>query len=293
MVKRLTAQSGPRRLMIRWTALKGIVAIVVFLLVAALAEYLVVLYASGQIAADRTLLQTSFQFPGTGWLVTITVSPLFHIVPIAVMVTLAFSWTYLTRKMATRPETRGRTEPPVRQKRQREKPSSKVGRSLERFFRKVRSGLLKAKGISYVWQKVHFARATLRSALAVLSAFLMFVFIFILLTYPQLIYRAVSAAYAGNSSFYSWVMSVGESAKGFGDAVSPIGWIASAINNALLGSAPTVKSMGLALGNLIKPLAALDNAGKYLVFQNAAAWISVITVLFYGEYWRKRPRYKK
>lgn len=278
--------------MIRWTALKGIIAIIVFLIIAALAEYLVVLYAISQNVTDTTLLQSSFEFPGATWLITIAVSPLFHLVPIAVVITLTFCWTYLARKMATRQEVRAKTEPPLRRKKQHEHAPSKVSRSLRRFFRKMKSGLLRTRGISYVWQKVHFARATLRSAFTVLSAFLVFAFIFILFTYPQLIYRTVSSAYENNSPPYNFVTSISNSARAFAEAVSPLGWIASVINNALLGASPTIKSMGTALGNLIKPFADLDNFGKYLFFQNAAAWTSVITVLFYGEYRMKRTRYR-
>ena len=289
----LTSQSTPKRLMIRWTALKGIIAIIVFLIIAALAEYLVVVYAISQGITDTTLLQLSFEFPGTSWPVTIAVSPMFHLVPIAVIITLAFSWTYLTRKMAVKQAMKTRPEPSPRRQKQHGDARSKVTRSLRRFFRKIKSVLLKARGIAYVWQKVHFARATLRSAFAVLSLFLVFTFIFILFTHPQLIYRAVSGAYENNSPLYSFVTSISNSARGFAEAVSPIGWIASGINSALIGASPTIKSMGIALGNMIKPFADLDNSGKYLVFQNAAAWISVFIVLFHGEYRMKRIRYKK
>jgi hypothetical protein len=40
-------------------------------------------------------------------------------------------------------------------------------------------------------------------------------------------------------------------------------------------------------------LADLDNVGKYLFFQNIAAWVSALVALFYGEYIRKSYRYRK
>jgi hypothetical protein len=40
-------------------------------------------------------------------------------------------------------------------------------------------------------------------------------------------------------------------------------------------------------------LADLDNVGKYLFFQNIAAWVSALVTLFYGEYTRKSYRYRK
>jgi hypothetical protein len=280
--------------MIRWKALKGITAIILFLIIAALVEYVAVLYAISQGVSDVAGLQYSFRFPSTDWTATIAVSPLFHIVPVAVVISLASCWTYLTRKIAVKHEKgKVKVETSGKLKKQINKRKSKISRTLSNFTKKVRSGLSKVRGVSYLWQKVHFARATLRSALAVLSTFMLFVLVFILLTYPQLIYRSVGSAYQDNSLLYNFVTSVDNSAKGFAEAVSPLGWIANAVNNVLVGAAPAVKSFGLAFGNLIKPLADLNNAAKYLVFQNAAAWMSVIVVLFYGEYWRKGYRYRK
>jgi len=65
------------------------------------------------------------------------------------------------------------------------------------------------------------------------------------------------------------------------------------MNNALLSAAPGFRDFVAGLGIVIKPLADLDNVGKYLVFQNVAVWVSAIAVLFYGEYVRKGYRYKK
>jgi hypothetical protein len=280
--------------MIRWTALKGIAAIILFLAIAALAEYLVVLYAISQGVTESALLQYSFRFPGTDWLVTIAISPLFHLVPIAVIIALTFSWTYLTKKIAVKPRTTiTRSEVSGRTQKQTRKTTSKLSRSIRNFLRKIKSGFSRARGISYVLKKVHFARATSKSALIVLTAFMLFAFVFILLTYPQLIYRTVSGAYENNSSLHDFVISLGNSAISFGEVVWPIGRMATAVNNALLAAAPTIRGIGVALGNLIKPVTQLDSAGKYLVFQNAAAWVSVFAVLFYGEYWRKGYRYRR
>jgi hypothetical protein len=60
-----------------------------------------------------------------------------------------------------------------------------------------------------------------------------------------------------------------------------------------LSAAPTFRDFVLSIGIIIKPLVDSDNVGKYLTFQNAAAWICAILVLIYGEYARKGYRYKK
>lgn len=268
--------------------MKGLAAIILFLVLAVLAEYLVVLYAMNRGASDPTLLKIE-------WPVTITISPLFHLVPIAVIITLVFSWTYLTRKLAVKPQEmrKGKVVTSSRRGMESMKFASKTSRAVRRFFGRIKSGLLRVKGVSYVWQKIHFARVTIKSALTVLLTFLVLVLIVSLLTYPQLIYKTVASAYQNNPSLLTFVLSVDNSTKAFAEAVPPIGWICTAVNNVLLAISPAIRDSGQSFGGLIGPLASLDNDGKYLVFQNAAAWISVLLILFYGEYLRKGYRYKK
>jgi hypothetical protein len=263
----------------RWATLKGLAAIVLFLIIAILIEYLVVLYAMSLGVKDTTLLQWSFQFPGTSWTTTIVISPLFHLVPIAVVIALLFSWTYLTRHVAVKPHEVWKGKAGVAAKRGKEA-------RLKKIVGKMKSGLLRVKGVAYLWQKIHFARATIKSAFIVLLAFLVFAFIFSLLAYPRLIYQIITGAYQNNPSLLNFV-------KGTSEFFAPVGGIFSPINNALLSIAPGFRNFALDIGSIIRSLADLDNAGKYLAFQNIAAWISAIAVLFYGEYMRKGYRYKK
>jgi len=279
--------------------LKGLAAIILFLTIAALAEYFVVLYAMNLGVKDEMSLQWSFRFPGTDWIVTMAISPLFHLIPIAVIITLVSSWTYLTRYVAVKPHEvrKGKVEPSttrgIEQRFKAVVKQSKITSGIKKFFGKMKSGLLRAKGIAYIWQKIHFARATIRSALAVFLVFSVLIVIVSLLAYPQLIYRAVSNVYQGNPSLISFVESTNSFAKGITESLAPIGWICSAVNNALLFGAPGFRDFVLSLGAMIKPVADLDNAGKYLVFQNAAAWVSAMAALLYGEYVQKGYRYKK
>lgn len=260
--------------MIRWTTLKGLTAIILFLITAALLEYVIVIYAIN-LGVNETPLQFSLQFPGTNWTITIAISPLFHLVPMAVIIALASSWAYLTRHIIIKPHetVKGKIQ---LAKRKKEK----------KVLSGVKGGLLRVKSIAYIWQKIHFARATIKSALTVLLLFSAFVLLISLLAYPQLIYRTVSNAYQNNPSFLNFV-------KGTAEALAPIGAIFSGINNALLSAAPTFRDFVLSIGIIIKPLVDSDNVGKYLTFQNAAAWICAILVLIYGEYARKGYRYKK
>ncbi len=273
--------STQKRFIIRWATLKGVAAIILFLMIAALAEYFVVVYARNLGVKDETQLQWSIKFSRPEWALTVVISPLFHLVPVAVIISLAFSWMYLTKHAAVKPvETqKGKAETARRGQKQKLK-------TLKKVVGKIQSGLLKVKGIAYVWQEIHFARATIKSALMVLLVFLTLIIVASFLTYPQLIYQTIIGAYKNDPSLLN-------SVKGTAQFLAPVGGIFSAINNALLAAAPGFRDFVLTLGLVTKPLANLDNAGKYLVFQNIAAWVSGFAALFYGEYWRKGYRYKR
>jgi len=295
----MSTQRSPKRLVFHWTTLKAIVAIVLFLIIAALIEYSIVLYAVNLGVKDENLLQWSLQFPRTNWTTTITVSPLFHLVPIAVIITLESSWSYLTKYIAVKhPKALKEKARPTQGKKKRDlkearKLASKINRTVKNYVDKIRSRLSKVKGIAYPWQKTHFARATIKSALTVLLVFVAFILLVSLIAYPQLIYRIISGAYQNNLSLLNFTKSTSSYVKGIAEALAPIGWIFSSINNALLSAAPSFRDFVLNLGVLIRPLTDLDNAGKYLAFQNIAAWFSALTALFYGEYMGKGYRYKK
>jgi hypothetical protein len=233
-----------------------------------LIEYIVVFYAVN-LGVNDTPSQWNFQFPGTTW--TITISPLFHLVPIAVIIALTFTWIYLARHITLKLHEI-----------QRGKVEARRTKEAKNFFGKIRSKLLRVKSIAYVWQKIHFARATIKSALIVFLVFLTFAFIVSLMVYPKLIHQTISNAYQNNPSLLNTMKSVAQ-------AFAPIG----AINNVLLSAAPTFRDLVQSLGAVAKPLAELDPAGKYLIFQNVAVWASALSALLYGEYARKGYRYRK
>lgn len=259
--------------------MKGSISIIVFVAVAVLAEFLVVLYAMDLGVKDVGELTTN-------WPLTITISPLFHLVPIAVIITLSFTWIYLTKKLSVRPVL------PIGRAELRQTPSKKI-QPAKSSVEKAKPSPPNAKGVSRIWQKVYSARATIKSALIILLAFAILVLIISQLAYPGAIYQTLTSSYQSHSPLYNFVVSVADSLRGFANAVSPIGWIGTAINNGLVAIAPGVRAVGTAFGSSIAPLANLDPAGKYLAFQNAAAWISVLLVLLYGQYARRSYRYRK
>jgi hypothetical protein len=272
-----------------------LITVTLFLAVAALIEYLVVLYAMRLGVQDTSVLQWSFKFPGTGWPVTIAISPAFNLIPICLIITLVFSWTYLTKKVSLRRQEirKGKVETFPRQRVEKRGLQSRISRSVKNFSKRIKSKLPKNRWISRLSQRIRLARATVRSALIVLLTFVAFMLLFSLLAYPQAIYQFVSNAYQTDPSLRNFVIGVDNWARGAAQALGPIGWISDYINNALIAAAPAVGNVGVGLGGLISPIATLNNVDKYLFFQNISAWISVLAVIIYGERTGKAYRYKK
>lgn len=281
--------------MIRWTTQKGLATVILFLVAAALIEFLVVLYAMRLGVEDTTVLQWSFNFPGTGWPVTISISLAFLLVPICVIITLAFSWMYLTKKVSLRRQEirRGKVETFPRKKVEKRGLVSRISRAARNYSKRINSKLPKTKRFSDLSRRIRSARPTIRSAVTVLLAFVAFTLLFSLFAYPQAIFQFVTNTYRTDPSLRHFVISVDNGAKGVAQALGPIWWLGVAINNALVAAAPGVKNVGVALGGLIAPIATLGSIDKFLVFQNAAAWISVLLVIIYGERTGKGYRYKK
>jgi hypothetical protein len=274
---------------IRWPMLRRPISIIVFLAVASLIEFAVILCALALGLQDTSILQWSFQFPGTSSQVVLSVSPLLHLIPICIIVTLGFSWIYLTRRTSIKRQEirRGRVEPARRQKSGKKGLMWRISHVGSDYSKRIRTRLSKSKIGMYLSQ------VSFRSASKVLVIFVAFVILFLFLAYPQLIYHAVSDAYRTNRGLYNFVIGTDNWANGVAQAIAPIGWISTGINNGLLALAPAVGNVGAGLGRLLTPLATLDNMGKYLFLQNASAWIAVFIVLLVGERAGKIYSYKK
>jgi hypothetical protein len=142
--------------------------------------------------------------------------------------------------------------------------------------------LLKVRGIAYLSRKIYPARTTIKSALTVLLVFVLFAIFVSLLAYPNLIYKAIANAYASDPGLLGFIKGAGE----FFGFLSPMA-------NALTAAAPGFRDFALGVGSIIAPLASMNGDGKYLAFQNAAAWSCALLVLLYGEFRRKGFTYRK
>ena len=115
-----------------------------------------------------------------------------------------------------------------------------------------------------------------------------------ILVYPNLFHDLAIGLYGANPSFHGFVLKTIETSKGLAQALSPVGWLASAIDGALRAVAPGFRSAIEGLGSsMTGPLVNLDLVWKYILCQNAAAWISAIGALGYGEYTSRIYRIRK
>jgi len=299
-------------LFFRWTAPKGFTAMVLFSALVIVTEYVVVLFFSSLGLVDKSLFTGTFQVPLTNLSFTITVSPLFHLIPLGAVVVLVASWMHLTKYIAMVPHrvepvkkpltTRERRYPRVLEKRFKPirrfyrrigKRFRRVSRALKGLYRRGSTAVLRIRSVSNVMQRLFFARTAVKSTATVLTVFLASIFMFYALVYPRLIHDMIVRFYAENPSFQGFVLETIRRGREIGQVLSPIGWLASSINGALVAVAPGFRSSLEGFGAPIaRPMAKLDLVWKYALCQNAAAWLSAIAAFTYGQYTSRLYRRK-
>jgi hypothetical protein len=293
----MSSEKPLKRLVFRWTALKGLTAIVLFFILALFIEYVIVYLFLSSGLTDDFLISQAFQIPATDVSFTITVSPVFHLMPLGVIVVLVSSWTYLTKYIAVVPWRISPPRKPQEARRERyvgarrvrfkkvRQLSKKLRRKLQGVSHRMSAAVRRIRGVSYVLQRLSFAKATVKSATTVLVIFLISIFAISMLNYPSLIHDSVIGFYRANPWFHGFVLKILATAQAIGKTLSPIGWISSNIDNALHAAAVgfwnTLEGVGISITN---PFVKLDLVWKYAACQNFAAWISAVVALAYGFY---------
>jgi len=295
------SETQGRRLIFRWTAPKGFAGLLLFLVLALFFEFLLVYSFQSFGLIDKNAGAGTFLFPATNWSFTVSVSPMFHLLPITVVVVLVSSWAYLTKNtvfISFRVQTARRTLPPSRRETEKHRLrglrrlSKRISRRLQRMGRSVKAGFQRIPGVSYISKQLYIARAAVRSALTVIVVFLSMSLLLYIVIYPDLIHQGVVELYRWNPFFLGFVRGTVDLARGVGQAFPPVGGLGAAINDALLGAAPGFRSSFSSVGaSLTGSTVGLDVAGKYVLSQNVAAWMSALVALVYGWYASsRRPR---
>lgn len=290
----MSTEKRLKRFIFRWTAPKGFTAIVIFSALSLFIEYVLVSLFISSGLTEKNPFTTTFQVPLTQSSLTITISALLHLMPFGVIVVLISSWTYLTRYIAVAPRRIKPVKKPSKtQKRKLPKRMRgrlrKVSRTLKSFYRRLSAAVLRFRGISYVLQRLFFAKAAIKSTVSVLMVFLVSFILLYILAYPRSTYDAVVGFYKWSPAFLGFVTKTIEIAEGVGQAIPPIGELGSAITNALLAAAPGFRSALENFGaSTVGAIAELDLVSKYVLCQNLAALVSAITALVYGRYYSMR-----
>jgi hypothetical protein len=299
----MSSEKRWKRLVFKWTAPKGFIAVALFFALALLIEYLIVYFFAFSGLTDKFLIK----------FFTIRISPLFHLMPLGVIVVLVSSWTYLTRYIAVvpsrvtaakkTPEPRKRYPRGIRKVRFKAlrkffgrigKRFDRVSRTIKTFFLRRWEAVLRIRGVSYLQRRLFFTRAAVKSTVTVLAVFLVSILALSILAHPSLTYDFATGLYKAIPLFHGFVLKTIEIGKAIAQALSPIGWLASAIDNALLDVAPSFRNSLEGFGAPItKSFAKLDLVQMYILCQNAAAWISAIVALAYGKYTSRMYRMHK
>jgi len=246
---------------------KGFVATVLFLSLVVLVEWWIVRLAVLSGVKDVYALPVGFGF---------ALSPLFHLLPLCVIVSLTASWLHLTKYvwLLTKPRKKLESE-----KKQR--------------FRSVRSFFLRVLDPSYLAGRPSFAFVALKLALVMLALLVAFMSLGCLLAYPNLLEASVISFYKANPAFLGFVNAVRDFLEATAKTLAPLGGIASAVDNALKSAAPGFRRALEGLGGLIKPLVELDSSGKYIFCQNFAAFLPALITLVYCRYSKVAPKLKR
>jgi len=288
------AETQWKRLTVRWRGAKGFSAMVLFLFLALLLEAFLVYSFQTLGLADPSAKGTTFLVPLTNWTLGVSVSPLLHLLPLGVIIVMMCSWAYLTKYTAFVPErpepsrrvsaSTFRREQEARRFRSLRRFTRRISRRLQRVGRAVKSGVQRIRGVSYISQRLYFARATVRSALTVLLIFLSIALLLFVIEYPDVIRVLAVNLHMGSPTFRDFVLGTTQWVQGIGQAVPPLGGLGTALNNAVFGVAPGFRRALQGAGSLTVSVAQLDVTGKYVLSQNLAAWISAVVALAYGAY---------
>jgi ABC-type multidrug transport system fused ATPase/permease subunit len=272
----------------------GLAATVLFLVVAVLLE-VIIIYSSMALGL-RDMNPIVWNVAS----VTITISPLFHILPLTVIIVLFASWIYLTRNVAYIPTTKAQPQKTARRPppslRRYEKKSFKrlrrfvnrLNKGIEETGRKIRERIANTRLVKYFEQHVA-GKTVFKSAWTVVLSFLVLALAISLVVYPFLLPDAVDWLGGGNSllaGFITWTVGA---ATAIGQVLSPIGWIAASINSGLTSIATGFRNGVIDFTTpIVQPLVSLDFTGKYMLVQNVAAWSSALIALYAGQ-----PKYRR
>lgn len=297
-----TTETSQRRLIIKWTTPKGFASLILFIIIAALIETSLIIGFQIIGLSDQNAWTTTVLIPSTNLSFAVSISPLFHLLPLSVIIVLLSSWQYLAKYLAKytayapRAEITKRAQPPPRRTQEKQRLKSlrqftkRVTRRLQRTGRNIKTSAQKIKGISYLSQRLNLAKPKVRSALTIVLTFLAILFIIVIIEYPDLIHQSILNLYRSFPALLYLVKGIGQWLAGIGQAVPALGQLGTSIYNGLASAGPGFRSALTSFGtSLTQSILTADLNTKYVLSQNVAAWTSAILTLIYASYTSSRP----
>ena len=286
-----------RRLALMWASARRYVSLILFLASCLVFELLLVFAFQTMGLTDQNAWVSTLLVPGTSLSLTLTVSPLLHLMPMTVIIVLFTSWRYLTKTNVFTPQRETAKRIPPRRTTETSRFKSlqrffrNIGRRLQRFGRTVKSGFGKIPGVTSISRRLSSAHAAVRSAIVIFLVFISLAVGLIFVAYPDLLYHLTVNLYRGSPALVNCVAGTASWLNGVGTLLPPLGGLGAAINNGLIAAAPGFRQSLEAAGTtLTRPITQLDIVGKFALSQNLAAYAAAIIALMYGAYASTRRR---
>lgn len=238
-----------------WTTPKGLLTIASFFALALISEFIIVSF-----------------FAGSGLTEVISflpISPLFHLLPLAVIFVLVLSWMYLTKHIIRKPygKVSSKTTKTHRKpSRRRTKSTKGLVNAIKTFFSKISAIFPRSNTISVMPRRLTFSRVAFESAITVLGMFLLSIILLSILANPRLVPDFAVKFYSTTSPFQGFMQAL----------ASTLVPIASGLNSIASGFSKIfdglISTQSLSGGDLLV---------RYIFCQIAALLVSAISVLAY------------
>jgi hypothetical protein len=214
---------------------------------------------------------------------TITISPLFHLLPLGVILVLVASWIYFTKYLVkrSRRKTSAKASQISRRRTGRRKTRmnvlQRIVAAVENVFSKVANFFGRSRGVSFGQRRRSFGRLAVESIVTVLAIFLLSIIIVSVLVYPRLFTDFAVGIYSSNSALQGFLMQLNGILR---EILSPLNALAPGLRSFFEALVPS-RAQSLIGGDLL---------WRYVFVQNAAAWISALGALAYGRYFSNSYR---
>ena len=268
---KISTSKGKKLSTFSWTAPNGLLTIGLFLVLALISEFFMVSFFAG------AGFQEAFAFK----FFNITVSPLFHLLPLGVVLVLVSSWIYFTKHLIKVSRRKFPTKTSkIRSRRPRgRKPRMNflqmIVAAIVNFLHKIGDFFGRSRGVSSVQRRLSFGRLAFESTVTVLTIFFLSVIVVSVLVYPRIFTDFAIGLYRANSALHGFLLQLNGLLQAF---LSPI-------NGGLRALAPGLRNVfeGLVLSKS-QTFTMEELLWRYVFCQNSAAWISASTALAYWKY---------